>query len=178
MNNSTESQSESVVNSNLKQNIQERTLQWIVFMYLLVVDEVAGIVESFITVNMRASVRFDSTVPIQVSLKSLATGKLFATDFTDVFTIIRVRLGVAITVAQASERFAADGALEWLLFGVCSLVSRQVALFTETHPTFVAFRSKFTVVSLVSTRHEKNSETIFLKYYTMSVHSVRNSTRS
>lgn len=112
------------------------------------VDEVTRVVESFITVQMRTSVRFDSTVSIQVSLKSLATGELLATNFADVFTNIRVRFGMAVAVTQAGETLAANGALERFLFGVCPLVSYQVTLFTKTHSAFITFNSELAIMSL------------------------------
>lgn len=117
-------------------------------MNFLMVSEVTRIVESFITVEMRASIRLDSTVSIQVSLESLATGELLAADFANVFAVVRVRFGVAVAVAQAGEAFATDRALERLLFGVRPLVSCQVAFFTKSHSAFVAFHSEFALVRL------------------------------
>ena len=83
-------------------------------------------------------------------LEGLATGEFLAAQIAAVFALVVVRFGVTVAVAQIGERFAADGALERLFFGVGALVGYQMALPVETHIADVALGSEFPLMCLLN----------------------------
>lgn len=79
-------------------------------MRFLVVGQIARIVKGLITDV--AFVGFHAVVPVEVRVERLAACELFAAHFANVLSLVDVRLGVTVAVAQTGERLAANGALK------------------------------------------------------------------